>query len=361
MLAAGATARSCHQRWWPLRLEVVHEVAMQFLGGSPQITLAGSLALPAVPRPHASILLVSGSGAHDRDQLVAGHRTFLVLKDKLVGKGFAVLRVDDRGTGLSSGDAAHTAFADAVADVRAGVIALRAHPALDPSRIVLVGHSEGGLVAAAAAHDAPVAAVVMLAGPACPIDQLLHHQSEAYASASGATAAQIVHERAMNENVFQIAAGPLADDLALAAAEEVIAAHLGAWPHPAPTIDGDLGEVARAMAGVVISPPFRSLLRQRPMEILKRLTCPVLAVLGDKDTQVPPALNLEPVQRAIAGTSNLGSRAIVLPGLNHLFQEAQSGLIEEYEQITHVMHDRMVEVAAAWLRDLDHVPAGANR
>ena len=153
----------------------------------------------------------------------------------------------------------------------------------------------------------------------------------------------------MNEAVFRIARGPLEDEAARSAVAAVIAEHLRTWPGSLPS-DGDPSETSWVMAGVVVSPPFRSLLRQQPGAILRQVPCPVLAVFGEKDTQVSPVLNCPPIQEAIAAAP--GSRAVVLPGLNHLFQEARTGLIDEYESIDHVMHDRAVDLVADWLHGL---------
>jgi uncharacterized protein len=282
-----------------------------------------------------------------------------VLTEKLVNPGFAVLRVDDRGIGSSSGSADFTTFDDAVADARAAVTALRSQPGIDPRRLFLVGHSEGGLVAATVARGTPVAGAVMLAGPGCPIDELLHDQSATFARAAGSTDVQIAHERTMNEAVFRIAVSPMEEEVARAAAAAVIAEHLRTWPAPLPPSEGYLGETSRVRARVVVSPSFRRLLRQQPATVLRRLTCPVLAVFGEKDTQVSPALNCAPVQEAIAVAAVPGSMAVVLSGLNHLFQQAGTGLIDKYESIDHVMHDRAVDLVADWLHGLGRTTSSA--
>jgi pimeloyl-ACP methyl ester carboxylesterase len=275
-----------------------------------------------------------------------------VLAQKLVARGFAVLRVDDRGTGASSGSADDTAIHEALADARAAVGVLREQPGIDPRHLFLVGHSEGGLVAATLAHQISVAGVVMLAGPGCPIDQLLHDQSATIARAAGATAAQVTHERAMNEAVFQLVAGPMDTQAARTAAAAVIADHLCTWPGLAPLAHADLTESSRLMASVVASPSFRSLLRQQPMAILRGVPCPLLAVFAERDMQVRPELNLGPVQEALAASAVPGSSAVVLPGLNHLLQEARTGLIEEYEALGEAMHDRAVNTLATWLHGI---------
>jgi dipeptidyl aminopeptidase/acylaminoacyl peptidase len=198
--------------------------------------LAGTLLAPAGAGPHPCLLLVSGSGPNDRDETVCGHTPFRTIADHFAARGYAVLRCDDRGVGGSTGDADRQDFDGSVADVVATCAWLAGHPAVDPRRIALVGHSEGGLVAAAASSQAGARAVVMLAGPAVTIEGMLHAQARAISAEAGATAAQIEHERRMNTQVFALARSDAAKADVQRAIEHVIRTHLQSWPDvPAPT------------------------------------------------------------------------------------------------------------------------------
>jgi pimeloyl-ACP methyl ester carboxylesterase len=121
----------------------------------PAGDLAGTLTLPAGPGPFPAVLLITGSGAQDRDETIAGHRPFLLLADSLTRAGTAVLRVDDRGVGGSAGTTADATYDDLVADIGAGLVYLRGRPELDPGRVGLLGHSEGGYLAPLAAQRLP--------------------------------------------------------------------------------------------------------------------------------------------------------------------------------------------------------------
>ena len=112
------------------------------------------------------MLLISGSGAQDRDETIAGHKPFLVLADDLTRRGIAVLRVDDRGAGSTGGSDLDSTLDDLVQDVLRGLDFLRTRPEINPNKIGLLGHSEGGAIAflAAAGSDA-VAFVVAIGAP----------------------------------------------------------------------------------------------------------------------------------------------------------------------------------------------------
>ena len=134
-------------------------------------------------------MLLSGSGPQDRDESllpVAQIKPFALIADALSRAGIAVLRFDDRGVGRSTGDFASATTSDFAADARAAVAYLRARPEIDPARVGVLGHSEGGLeVASMAAADPSLAFVVSMAGPAVPGIEVLVAQSEATARAAG--------------------------------------------------------------------------------------------------------------------------------------------------------------------------------
>jgi uncharacterized protein len=142
-----------------------------------KVKLAGTLTLPKGKGPFPAALLITGSGPQNRDEQVFGHRPFLVLADHLTRRGLAVLRVDDRGVGGSTGDTMQSTTADFAEDVLVGVEYLKGRKEIDPKRIGLIGHSEGGMVGPlAASRSKDVAFVVMLGGMGLTGEQILYVQ-----------------------------------------------------------------------------------------------------------------------------------------------------------------------------------------
>ncbi len=159
------------------------------------IKLAGTLTMPKAGGPFPSVLLISGSGAQDRDEALLGHRPFLVLSDYLTRAGFAVLRLDDRGTGKSSGVFATTSYVDKVADVLAAVRYVKGRKDVDAARIGLIGHSEGAAIGPmAAAESRDIAYVVMLAGIGVKGADVLKQQGIDSMRAAGGTEAQVASQ-----------------------------------------------------------------------------------------------------------------------------------------------------------------------
>jgi pimeloyl-ACP methyl ester carboxylesterase len=134
-----------------------------------------------------------------------GHRPFLVLADYLTRRGIAVLRVDDRGVGGSTGDVATATSEDLAGDVLAGVTLLKGRAEIDGTKIGLVGHSEGGMIAPmAAVRSEDVAYLVLMAGTAIPGEQLMYRQSALIRQASGEDPKAIRHNEIAQRQIFAI-------------------------------------------------------------------------------------------------------------------------------------------------------------
>ncbi|MCA9704912.1 MAG: alpha/beta fold hydrolase [Myxococcales bacterium] len=296
---------------------------------SDGVHLAGTLTVPEGPGPFPAALLITGSGAQDRDESLLGHKPFWVLADHLTRRGIAVLRVDDRGMGGSTGDL-DLATSDALArDVAAGVGHLRRQDRIDPTRVGVIGHSEGGLLGPrVAAGDPSIAFVVMLAGPGVPGHEVLREQAAAILRAKGFPAATVELARHQQAKANQI----LLDTEDLQVARERLRELLG-----------DNDEIAR-----MVTPWFHSFVRYDPAPALKKLRCPVLVLNGELDLQVLPDQNLPAIEEALAGNRK---RTTVhrLPGLNHLFQHAKTGMPDEYGTIEETMAPEVLDLVADWV------------
>jgi pimeloyl-ACP methyl ester carboxylesterase len=286
------------------------------------VTLAGTLTIPPGEGPFPAVLLLTGSGAQDRDETLFGHKPFFVIADALSRRGIAVLRVDDRGVGGSTGDLEASTEDDLVGDALAGVAFLKGRKEIDPKRIGLAGHSEGGLLAPlAATRSKDVAFVVLLAGPGLPGKELLLLQGETLAKAGGMPEEMRERVASVNERVFAAMAaakdGPDAEARARPLLEA--AARDGLIP-PGASVD--------AMLRQITSPWFRSFVKLDPRPALAKMRCPALALSGALDVQVPPKENLAAIR---AANARIATKE--LPGLNHLFQTAKTGMPTEYGTI----------------------------
>ncbi len=315
--------------------------AVRFASPKAGADLAGTLTLPPGAGPFPAAILISGSGPNDRDELVAGHKPFLVIADYLTRHGIAVLRYDKRGIGGSGGDYAHATSADFAADAAAAVAFLRARSKIDPARIGLIGHSEGGLVAPmVAAADPRIAFVVLMAGPGVDGATILRLQSAAIMRAAGADEGQIARAAALNSRIYAAVEGAKNAEDAAARVSALLAAD------PA-FASGAAKAGMNGLAAAVSSDWFRFFLSYDPLPALRRVRCPILVLGGAKDLQVPPDANLPPIRAALADNRN--AEVDELPGLNHLFQSAQSGSPSEYSRIEETISPPVLARLADWI------------
>ena len=312
------------------------EVRFRDLGAG--ITLAGTLTVPRQGGPFPAVVLVSGSGAQNRNEEIMNHRPFLVLADHLTRRGIAVLRYDDRGVPPSEGDPALATSRDFAGDALAAFRFLAAQPGVDAARVGIAGHSEGGIIAPMLASEHPeVAFIVLLAGPGFRGYDLLLQQSAAILRASGATEAQIGQAEAANRSIYDVVVGEPDDAKADARIREMLSA-MGLKKE---TIDPQLA--------ALLSPWYRFFVSYDPAGALRNTACPVLALNGSLDLQVPADLNLAAIEKALREGGNSRVTTVRMEGLNHLFQHAKTGMVQEYFQIEETFAPEAMQTVADWI------------
>lgn len=328
---------------YPYREE---EVAYENKAGG--VKLAGTLTLPPGAGPFPAVVLITGSGPQNRDEELLGHKPFLVLADHLTRRGLAVLRADDRGVGGSSGNVNQSTTADFADDALAGVAFLKARKEIDARHIGLMGHSEGGIVAPlAASRSADVAFIVLLAGTSLSGEEILYLQGELIGRAAGQSPELIAKNRASQERIFAVLKAESDDALAKPKLRTIVKeglAEMGADPtSPSADVHAD-GQIA-----AVLNPWFRYFLTHDPAPALRKVKCPVLAINGEKDLQVPPKENLAGIEKALRAGGNTRFVTREFPNLNHLFQHCKTGSPGEYAQIEETISPEVLEFVSEWV------------
>jgi hypothetical protein len=315
------------------------------------VRLAGTLTIPEGEGPFPAAILITGSGPQDRDESVFGHRPFLVLSDHLTRRGIAVLRSDDRGVGGSTGDLLQSTGEDLAGDVLAGVGFLRDRSEIDPKRIGLIGHSEGGTLAPLAAVESDeVAFIVMMAGTGLTGEEILLLQGELIAESEGRTPEEIALNREVQKQAFAIVKEESDAERAEERLQELLPEALEALPQEERT--EAMEDALRMQMSGLVSPWFRHFLTYDPAPTLRRVTCPVLAINGELDLQVPPGENLEAIEAALKAGGHTDYTIKVFPGLNHLFQTAESGSPSEYSKIEETVSSEVMDFIAGWILGL---------
>lgn len=265
--------------------------------------LSGTLTWPEGydgKKPVPVVIMVSGSGLQNRDEEVFGHKPFLVLADRLARNGIASLRYDDRGTGKSTGDASKATTSDFMKDAAAGLELLRSMDGKF-SRVGVIGHSEGGLIAFMLAADGRTDFIVSLAGTGVKGDTIIAGQSNDALRRTG---------------------------------------------RPANVTATDIRKQAETGGNAWL----KYFVNYDPADVIASTTCPVMALNGTMDTQVRPRLNLDKIKSLLP--HNAKNSIKEYNGLNHLFQHCTTGFADEYGTIEETMSEDVMKDIASWINSL---------
>ncbi len=298
------------------------------------ITLSGTLTLPSKNGIYAAVILISGSGPQNRDEELMGHKPFLVLSDYLTKNGIAVLRYDDRGTAKSTGNFAKATTADFATDVTAALAYLKTRKEINSNKIGLVGHSEGGLIAPiVASKTKDVAFVVLMAGTGISGDKILLLQQKLIGKTSGLSDEVLIKNEAINKKAFDIVYKNKNLEKQKIALTNLIQQNLKNNPDAGKPVGMRDEEYVNLQVNEITSPWMQFFIKYNPATALTTTKCPVLAINGQKDLQVPPKENIEAIKIALAKARNKNVIIKELPNLNHLFQDCTTGSPDEYAAI----------------------------
>jgi len=314
------------------------------------IKLAGTLTLPSEQDSFPAVLLITGSGPQDRNEAIAGHRPFLVLADYLTRQGIAVLRVDDRGVGRSTGDFSPATSEDFASDVLAGIEYLKARKEINPKKIGLIGHSEGGIIAPMVAVKSPdVTFIVLMAGTGLTGEEILYLQSGLISKEMGISEKDITKNLQLNNKIFSVIKEEEDNKIAEEKIRQMFMTYWEDLSEEEKSRIGNPEDYLKAQLQSLLSPWFHFFLTYDPQPTLSKVKCPVLAINGEKDLQVPPKENLSAIKEALQTGGNENFTIKELPDLNHLFQTAQTGVPAEYAKIEETISPIALKIISDWI------------
>ena len=318
----------------------VEEVSFATVEG--KVNLAATLTLPQTAAPCPAVLLIGGSGPSDRDETVAGHKTFLVLSDFLARKGIATLRYDKRGIAESGGNYAAAALQDFTQDAQSAWAYLRSRKEVDAERLGIIGYSEGGILASLlATRSKEVSWLVLMGTPVTTGERTLLRQSELIARTGGLPEDQITRSLEFDRNAYAIVReekNPEAMEKRL----NVLVEQSGLSQAMPPA-------AMQAQIRMMSSPWFRDFLVYDPEPVLEKLQCPVLALSGDRDLQVDSTESVPLLRKAYETSGNKDFTVVEIEGVNHLFQTARSGSPALYGAIAETMAPSVLTMVANWI------------
>jgi dienelactone hydrolase len=325
----------------------VEEVSFQNSGA--KITLAGTLTLPKNTSDFPVVILISGSGPQDRNEEMFEHKPFLVIADYLTRNGIGVLRYDDRGIGKSEGNFGTATSADFATDVESAMNYLKTRKDINPNKIGLIGHSEGGTIASiVAAETKDVNFIVSLAGPGISGYDILLLQTELVAKANGMETNTLTKELAfLKSNLDIVINGNDLEEIKTALTAS-IKKQIRARSEESP--EGIGPEHVKPLVDAFTSPWYQFFLKFDPSTSFSKVKCSVLALNGAKDLQVPSKENFSAIKNALTKGGNKNVTIKEFPNLNHLFQEAETGSPTEYETIEQTFSPVVLEEITTWIK-----------
>jgi uncharacterized protein len=323
-----------------------------YVNTADKVKLAGTLTIPkdCGPQNCPAVVLITGSGPQDRNETILGHRPFLVLADYLSRRGIAVLRVDDRGVGESDRGSPNATSANFAGDVLTGVKFLKTRKEINPKRIGLIGHSEGGMIAPmAAAQSQDVAFIVLMAGIGQKGDEVLYSQTLLLQNAAGTNPDVTNATVGLMREIVSILKSEPDRTKADAKINQAITAAASAMTVEQSKAFAPIAATMRAQIPMYLTAWFRYFVSYDPAPALKNVRVPVLALDGENDLQVAPRENLRAIEAALESGGNKDVAIKYFPGLNHLFQTSKTGLPGEYGTIEETIAPEVLQTIANWI------------
>lgn len=318
-----------------------HNHEITFMNTADNILLAGTMTIPVGSGPFPALVLVSGSGPQDRNEEISNHKPFLVLSDFLTKNGYIVLRYDDRGTAMSKGVFQGSNTFDFARDAEAALAFLRKQEKVRSGKVGLIGHSEGGLIAGilGGQNNSPDFEV-MLAAPLMNGGDVLLWQKFAIDRKMGASEEVLELNKKIMTQIYQL----------IKVSADPVSVRDTLMNYLKTNFSTSLSETQiKGMTAQLTDPWFYTFIKLNPMDYFPKVKIPVLALFGGKDLQVDAVENSRILQDLKHKDSMNNVEVKVLEGLNHLFQECDTGLLDEYAKLDQTLSPGMLEALLVWL------------
>ena len=330
------------------------EEKIVYFNNDKSIQYGATLTLPPSHKGAPVVILITGSGQQDRDETLFGHKPFWVIADHLSRSGIAVLRVDDRGIGQSTGNVADATSADFAKDVLVGVNYLKSRKDLDLGKIGLIGHSEGGVIAPLVTNQSKdITFIVSLAGVGIKGADLMKRQFKDAYEQMGLNKAEEQRTDSFTEMMIQIASSKNNQEELTTVFQESMTDWMKQQPDSFLVkmrfkgVNGD-DNIAK-VANTFFLPWMRYFIKYDPAPVLSKIKVPFLALNGGKDVQVRAKENLEGFDQLLKKAGNKDFKVVMLPNLNHLFQNAETGKANEYAIIEETISPEVLAIMTEWI------------
>lgn len=322
------------------------------------LELAGTFSKPTGKgKKYPAVLLIAGSGPMNRDSKIFQHSPLAEIADHLTRSGIAVLRYDKRGIGSSEGNFPKSSLSDFISDAVTMLEYLREYPDIDPDQVGIIGHSEGGMIAQVIAAEYPDLPnfIVLLATPTTSTIEILTHQNKTLIQdyIDSSRIEEFENEcRNLFKGISKENRTRSNDSILLTAFNEKVLSM--SKPEFKTTLTQMLSnpETIKGNLNIYESTYFQELIKHIPENYLGKISIPLLALIGEKDTQVPPEANITPIINTLPDNSTIK----IFPNLNHIFIESETGLFTEYPYLKGSFSKDVLEYITIWIKNGYTVP-----
>ena len=328
-----------------------------YQGSETKLTYGATMTYPNESGTFPTLILITGSGMQDRDESILNHKPFHVLADFFTKNGYAVLRVDDRGAGKSTGDFQQSSSEDFALDVEEHVRFISSLPMVNTKKIGLLGHSEGGLIAPmVAARNKSIAFIILFAGPGVPIVELMAQQNEAVFKSVGMPAKVIDTYIPLYKNLMKTLTQAPDVNSGIEKANEITRAwYLTSDKEMVKLTTGinseaDIPGFVNTMSRELSSKWWKFFANYQPEPVLQKVKCPVLAINGGADIQVVADANLKGIENALLKGGNKRVTIKKFDALNHLFQKCSTCTVTEYSTLETTIEPEVLAFLLEWLK-----------
>jgi pimeloyl-ACP methyl ester carboxylesterase len=331
-------------------------IDLLYEGAVTKLTYGATLTCPKDNAKHPLVILITGSGRQDRDETIFDHKPFAVIADFLTKKGFAVLRVDDRGAGKSTGDFSKSTTADFALDVEEHIRYAKTLSMVDTNKIGLLGHSEGGLIAPmVAARNKSVAFIVLMAGPGIEITELMAIQNEMVLKSAGISQAAVDAYVPLYKQLMKTIIAIDDKQVAIKKANELVEAWYQKTNKDFVKLTtnisnrDEINKFTTTMTETLSTNWWKYFAAYNPAPALQKVKCPVLAINGSADIQVPALASLKGINASLNKGGNKQFVTKQFDGLNHLFQKCTKCTVPEYGELDTTIEPEVLDYMGTWL------------
>jgi pimeloyl-ACP methyl ester carboxylesterase len=312
------------------------------------LNIKGTLTIPKDGKIKATFILITGSGWHDRDETIFLHKPFMVIADYFTRNGCAVYRYDDLPVNVFL----KSTTLDFEKNVQMIVKHFQNDERTKNQPVGLLGHSEGGLISFMAAGNNPsIDFIVSLAGPGEKFNDVLLYQIEKSSRGAGFNDKEIEDILEIQGKFNQLIMNAKNTKDAKIKLEKLVAEYMNKWNDEQKKRYNLTPAKVLEMNQLINYLWYPALFKIEPAKYIKKIKCPVYAMVGEKDMQIYYKTNVAIIEHNLS--KKTPRKIVAFPNVNHILQTCETGLFDEYKEIEETVSPKLLEDVLLWVNEIN--------